>query len=76
MPLQVKRTQVRRVRRAHLASKAESRASSRASAAKALTTALVPIASASIPPTLVSHWLESRAAGASTRVASVTVSAI
>ena len=75
-PAQVNAIQVRSVRRRHLASTRASRASSAASPPNALTTAFVPTASASTPPMRVSHWFDSRAIGASTRVASPTVSTI
>lgn len=75
-PAQVNAIQVRRVRRCHLATVRASSASSCASPPNAFTTAFVPIASASTPPIFVSHWFDSRAIGASTRVASPTVSVI
>jgi len=62
-PLLVPRVQVRWVRRRHFAVSAASRVSSRPSAPNAFTTGLQEIASASAPPTRVSHWLESRAEG-------------
>ncbi len=70
VPLQVTRIQVRCVRLRHLPRMRASRSSSRASAPKALTTALLPIASLSTPPSRVSSAFESAAAGSITRVAS------
>ena len=64
VPLQVARTQVARVRSRQRRRMRAVRASSRGSAPKALTTALAPTASASVPPSRVSQALERRAAGA------------
>ncbi len=75
LALQVASIQVRRTRRRQRVTTADSRSSSRASAPKAFTTWLAPSVSERMPPMRVSHALDSRAAGATTRVASVTVSA-
>src|ERR1700688_2531826 len=76
VPDTVPRIQVRRVRPAHLFSTPLRMSSSRCSAPKAFTTALQEIASANAPPTLVSHLLESCAAGATQRTDNVAANAI